>query len=564
MIPGKNVCLLLFNNHYYSVTSLSAWYGRNYYCIECEVCYNGNHSCKPIRKCSKCSQKCLPMPTFTRCCKCFGAFRNSTCSRNHLANGVCDNSMSCGTLWYIGLVFDHVCNISYCSYCSKFVKPDHQCVIEVKRRADVKSWRYVSYDFECIQNTLDAETNRPVHKVNYWIAMSICDKCPDAGSCDECLPVHTFSGLGDQNALESLCKWAFDNPVNRAAVFIAYNSSNYNAHFILSYLIRNGEYPEILANDGKLLQMNIKTCNATLIDSYCFIAMPLSRFSDTFNIHHIKGEFTHMFNVSDYYNYVGPLPALRYYDPDVMKQPLRIQRFKWHKAHENDVFDFAKEIHKSGCIMFRNAFITYTGIDPIQSCTIASADLNVLRNSHLKPNSIGRVSVNGYRSLRNHSNKSMEWITDCKKSLVFPTATPGLLAVRCIWRKQKRGQTRTTNPHVMNTSWPSWDVISMDVICVLICQQWMLIWINLWVICIAKLWDGSHKWQTVATYYMWSILTKESACRQLLVRVLFFYLIEHINTSNWKETLCPLPPYLPRYEILNMKYSELFWKFTFE
>ena len=63
--------------------------------------------------------------------------------------------------------------------------------------------------------------------------------------------------------------------------------------------------------------MKIKTRNAKLIDSCCFIAMPLSRFSDTFNIPHTKGTFLTclMFNVSDNYNYVGPLPALRYYDP---------------------------------------------------------------------------------------------------------------------------------------------------------------------------------------------------------------------------------------------------------
>ena len=89
------------------------------------------------------------------------------------------------------------------------------------------------------------------------------------------------------------------------------------------------------------------------------------------------------------------------------------------------MFDFAKEIHeyckadvqvlKSGCIKFRNAFITDTGIDPFQSCTFAGACMNVLRTSHLKPNSIGRVPVNGYRSLRNYSNKSMEWITYCEK-----------------------------------------------------------------------------------------------------------------------------------------------------
>ena len=49
--------------------------------------------------------------------------------------------------------------------------------------------------------------------------------------------------------------------------------------------------------------------------------MPLSRFSDTFIIPHTKGAFPHMFNVSDNYNYDGPLPALRYYDPHGMKVP---------------------------------------------------------------------------------------------------------------------------------------------------------------------------------------------------------------------------------------------------
>ena len=387
--PVNNVCLLLFNNHYYPLVSLSPWYGQMYYCIECEVCYNRKHTCKPVRICSKCSEKnCLPLLTFTRCCKkCFGAFPNSTCLR-------------------------------------KSVKPDHQCFIEVKKRSNVKSWRYVFYDFECTQNTIDTETKRPVHEVNYCIAMSICDKCPDDGSCDDCLPVHTFSGLGGQNALENFCKWAFDYPVN-GPVFIAHNSSNYHAHFLLSYLITNGEYPEVLANGGKLLEMKIKTRNAKLIDSCCFITMPLSRFSDTFNIPHTQGAFPHMFNVSDNYNYVGPLPALRYYDPNGMKEPLRTQLIEWHKSHENDGFYFAKEIHdyckadvqllKSGCIKFINAFITDTGIDPFQSCTIAGACMNVLRTSHLKPNSIGGVPVNGYRSLRNYSNESMEWITYCEK-----------------------------------------------------------------------------------------------------------------------------------------------------
>ena len=64
----------------------------------------------------------------------------------------------------------------------------------------------------------DTETKRPIHEVNYCIAISICDKCPDDGSCSDCLPVHTFSGLGGQNDIENFCKWAFDHPVNEEGV----------------------------------------------------------------------------------------------------------------------------------------------------------------------------------------------------------------------------------------------------------------------------------------------------------------------------------------------------------
>ena len=81
-----------------------------------------------------------------------------------------------------------------------------------------------------------------------------------------------------------------------------------------------------------------------------------------------------------------------------MKEPLRTQLIKWHKYHENDVLNFAKEIHvycktdvqllKSGCIKFRNAFITDTGIYHFQSCTIAGAHMNVMRTSHMKSKSI--------------------------------------------------------------------------------------------------------------------------------------------------------------------------------
>ena len=78
--------------------------------------------------------------------------------------------------------------------------------------------------------TIDTEPKRPVHEVNYCIAMSICDKCPDDGSCDDCLPVHTFSGLGGQNALEEFWKFKFSRKkIHTNAAFMClvfmYNSN---------------------------------------------------------------------------------------------------------------------------------------------------------------------------------------------------------------------------------------------------------------------------------------------------------------------------------------------------
>ena len=61
-----------------------------------------------------------PSPHLPDVAKIVWRFRNSTFFRNHLSNGVRDNSKSCDPCgqWFIGPVLDHVCNISYCSYCS--------------------------------------------------------------------------------------------------------------------------------------------------------------------------------------------------------------------------------------------------------------------------------------------------------------------------------------------------------------------------------------------------------------------------------------------------------------
>ena len=60
-VPVHDVCLLLHGEHYYALNSLSAWFGRSYYCMECEKAYNdkNRHKCKSEYTCSMCKEKSI-------------------------------------------------------------------------------------------------------------------------------------------------------------------------------------------------------------------------------------------------------------------------------------------------------------------------------------------------------------------------------------------------------------------------------------------------------------------------------------------------------------------------
>ena len=64
-VPVYAVCLLLHGEHYYALNSLSAWFGRSYYCMECEKAFNNKnqHKCKSEYTCSMCKEKGLPVQT---------------------------------------------------------------------------------------------------------------------------------------------------------------------------------------------------------------------------------------------------------------------------------------------------------------------------------------------------------------------------------------------------------------------------------------------------------------------------------------------------------------------
>ena len=401
----KVVCLLYYNQHYFPLKNLHTWFAQPYYCVDCEVTARSkkSHKCKGNFVCPRClTQRCLNLPKLPKYCKkCCGMFSNPECLQEHTTSGVCERSSTCTecSRWFPSDVVQHNCTTLICPYCKKNHSDKDACFITPSVGKDSARWRIVTYDFESYQEQSGPDQEEKRHRVNYAVAMSVCSDCRD-DFCNTCSEVHHFTGLNGGDALRDFCLWATSNPLNHNTTFIAHNASGYDSHFILEYLVGEGNSPKLIMQGGKILSMTISGTKTRFIDSLSFLSMPLNDFSKTFDLPDItKGTFPHLFNTPDNYEYTGPLPALHYYSPDSLKEPARTKLLEWHSLHRHDHFVFADELAsyceadvrllRAGCVKFRSSFISSTGVDPFLQVTIASACMKVFRRHHMPAQTIG-------------------------------------------------------------------------------------------------------------------------------------------------------------------------------
>ncbi|CAH2017327.1 unnamed protein product [Acanthoscelides obtectus] len=175
----------------------------------------------------------------------------------------------------------------------------------------------------------------------------------------------------------------------------------------------------------KLILMEVG--NVKFLDSLNYFPMPLTALPKAFDLKELKkGYFPHLFNTLAHQNYVGPIPALDFYDPDHLKEDAREKLLKWHgeRQAEGYVFDFQKEIVEycisdveiltQACLKFRDLMKTETTVDPFQeSTTIASCCNKVFRRNFLKPETIGR----GQHSIQERSLKGTWVIEEVLKAI---------------------------------------------------------------------------------------------------------------------------------------------------
>ena len=196
-----------------------------------------------------------------------------------------------------------------------------------------------------------------------------------------------------------------------------------------------------IRNGAKILEL--EHYDIRFIDSLNFFAMPLKAFPSTFGLSYLdangeeayyaKGYFPHLFNKRENEDYIGPLPAKKYYMPEAMSVDDLKKFEKWYQEQtdRDAIFDFKRDIKaycqmdvtilREGCQTFQRLFQKETevidangkktpGFNPFDHITIASACNRDMIN-RTEDETIASEPAYGWAGLRgNQSKQALEWL----------------------------------------------------------------------------------------------------------------------------------------------------------
>ena len=311
--------------YFHVIAKIAGFMNNSYYCQECNVAYSHreNHRCKFICTACKSTGKC-PFVDWLKCDDCHRYFVSASCYENHkkvttsmvekdgkrqkIKTNICKRLWRCTKCDKIVFPSNlkgapHICGQVYCSTCQKYADKDHQCYMQqVKKYTKSKVKGYIFFDFETSQDLQIGMNNLgPItqHQVDCAIAYKVTDNIPEKV---------IFIG---EDALKQFCDWLYSGK-NMGYICIAHNASGFDAQFVLGYLHESSvSKPEVICCGLRL--MCLKAGDVTILDSMLFLPMSLAAMVKAFGLkEQKKGWFPHLFNKTENFDYVGPMPAEKF------------------------------------------------------------------------------------------------------------------------------------------------------------------------------------------------------------------------------------------------------------
>jgi len=112
-------------------------------------------------------------------------------------------------------------------------------------------------------------------------------------------------------------------------VAIAHNANAFDQHFVLNRAIRLKWKPEL--NMNGLTNMSIQIEYLVFLDSVSFLPCYLRKLPEAFGLTTPKSWYTHNFNTVENLNFVGPIPAISFYE---LKESQRSEVFDYRHVLE--------------------------------------------------------------------------------------------------------------------------------------------------------------------------------------------------------------------------------------
>ncbi|KYO41908.1 zinc finger protein 446-like [Alligator mississippiensis] len=126
--------------------------------------------------------------------------------------------------------------------------------------------------------------------------------------------------------------------------FIAHNTKGRDNYFIVSQLSKERKGVKLIAQEGKLVCIEVTSLGIRFIDSSNFLPMKLNKLPQAMGFEGCRGYFPRRFNTPENQDYVGPLPEARYYGVESMMPCEKEEFLEWYRENRDKTFDLQKEL----------------------------------------------------------------------------------------------------------------------------------------------------------------------------------------------------------------------------
>ena len=269
----------------------------------------------------------------------------------------------------------------------------HICYMEKSKLPDEPKFHEIyAFDFECM--LLPGPANSKIHKIN-----KVCVQL--VGDATKRWAFDTADEF-----IDWIIEYFFSRPDVVVAMF-AHNLKGYDGRLMLCEIYK-AQYTKKSALVGSMIWtgMKINTFrwgNIVFRDSLLHIPAPLSMFPKIFGLEELqKGHFPYLFNTPENQNYVGPLPAIEYFEPQYKSTKDRSALLEWYNTQTSlgHQYDFKQVLHDycvSDVDILARALEKYNEagqllnhelLPPLDRLTIASYTLNCWRTLHFPEDTI--------------------------------------------------------------------------------------------------------------------------------------------------------------------------------